>query len=128
MAQTRNIPRKRNEQPVYTFEIGRRSYEFDNDPGKWSLRTMRTIQTLFGSPIEALSMLESIMASMVVAVSKVDEISLPEALDKVDELDYNVFVELAERVQKDAEARAKAEKAADPTADAETPESDGSAS
>jgi len=89
---------------------------------------MRTIQTLFGSPIEALSMLESIMASMVVAVSKVDEISLPEALDKVDELDYNVFVELAERVQKDAEAQAKAEKAADPTEGAEIPESDSSAS
>lgn len=124
MAQTR----KRNESPVYTFTIGRRSYEFDNDPGKWSLRQMRTLQTLFGSPIEALSMLESIMASMVVAVAKSDEISLPDALDKVDELDYNVFVELAERVQKDAETRAKAEKAADPTADAETPESDSSAS
>jgi hypothetical protein len=121
-------PRRKPEQaPTYDFEIGNRRYVFDNDPGKWSLRQMRTIQTLFGSPIEALSMLESIMASMVVSVAKEDEISLPDALDKVDTLPYDVFVDLADKVQKDAEEAAKAKKA-DPTKDVEPVGGDNSAS
>lgn len=122
-------PRRKPEQaPTYDFEIRNRRYVFDNDPGKWSLRQMRTLQNLFGSPIEALSMLESIMASMTVSVAKTDEISLPDALDKVDSLPYEVFIDLAEKVQKDAEEAAKAQKAADPTEDAEPTPDDSSAS
>lgn len=102
---------------VFSFELGGRRYELDKDPGKWPLRTMRIIEQIFGAPVESLTMLNSIMASMVVSVSTSKEISLHEALDLVDQLPSSIFLDLADEMKAEAErvVREAKEAEADPT-------------